>query len=1446
MARISLVFFLYVIRTSVQLETSSFLIYNEDHNKCVVAISSSSVQTAACNPSAMSQQFRWVSDDRLVSLSLKLCLGTQKKGDWVQVLLYPCDEKSELQKWECRNDTLFAIKGEDLYFNYGNRNEKNVMLYKGSGVWSRWKIYGTKDDLCSRGFEDIFSIGGNSNGIPCQFPFKFEQKWYADCTKDGRSDGNLWCATTTDYDKDKKWGKCPTKSGAGWDTDPVSGVLYQRNTQAVLTWHQARKSCQQQDSDLLSVIELHEQTYLTGLTSSLSTPLWMGLNSLDFDSGWQWSNGNPFRYLNWAPGCPSSQPGLNCAVLNPGKGAKWEDKACSNKLGYICRKGNATNLIPTVPVNGQLSYCSNHWVPYAGHCYYLERSKKIWKDALTACHKDGGDLASIHNIEEHSFVISQFGYLPSEDLWIGLNDLKMHMLFEWSDGSHVTFTKWHTGEPSHSSNLQEDCVLMKGKDGKWTDHVCEKQYGYICKKKASSKPHGAPEIVEQGCKKGWTRHGSYCYYVGSDMQSFTEANQTCKSKASSLVTVDDRYEHAYLISLVGLRPEKYFWLGLSNTEDRDTFKWTTGQDVRFTQFNVNLPGKKQGCVAMTTGVFAGLWDVVDCTEKAKYICKHWAEGVTTTKAPMTTPLPTCPDAWHAIGTSQYCYKYYWNNVKNRKTWFEAREFCLAIGGDLLSIHSQAEKDSIYASVRYFYNDAGWIGLNILDSTAGHVWSDGSPVSYENWGYGEPNNYNNVELCTEMSLSYPLSWNDRQCESYTNWICKIRKGTLLKPAPTISEPAYNFTEDGWLVYNGSQYYINTELLPMKEARTFCKKNFGDLAVIQSESERKFLWKLISRDENYEQYYIALSVGLDKTVQWMDGSPVTYVAWEQHEPNFANNDENCVTMYRGMGFWNDINCGESFPSICKRSETFVNTTMGPTVPPVGGCPADWLSYQKKCYKMFGVNGADRKTWTDARTLCINQGGNLVSIANAKQQAFLTSQLLDLPVDVWIGLNDINAEMRFLWTDGMGVYYTNWAKGYPVSMSKGRFTYGEQDYDCVIMTSGSTSKLVGHWKNVDCLEVKGFICQKNYDPNFSNPPTTVPPKGYVQFGTSSYRIIKQKLKWDEARRQCKAEDADLASILNTMMQSFIMLQAEKYGEPLWIGLNSNVTEGYFRWTDNWRLSYSRWAPTEPINNIACVYMDNDGTWKTAPCSDTYYSVCKQSKEIPPTDPPQLPGKCPEPKKSKVWIPFRGHCYLFQSASTDNWPHASMECLRMGGALLSIEDTAEARFIEENIEILQDRVKSLWIGLYKNVDGNWLWIDNSVVDYVNWNPGESGKSKDCVELHTVSGKWHHLNCNSYRGYICKTSKIIEQTEKPPTQEAHRDEEKSSHSYTGIVVAVVLLILIGAGLAGFFIYKRGRNPPSEESNIDNTLYFNTETSLGKNDTKVLVANIEQNEQAII
>uniref|UniRef100_A0A4W6CH01 Macrophage mannose receptor 1 n=1 Tax=Lates calcarifer TaxID=8187 RepID=A0A4W6CH01_LATCA len=1390
---------LQVLCITADIDSGSFLIFNENHNKCVKVESATSITVAPCDPHAKQQQFRWASESRLLSLSLKLCLGATEVKDWVKVLLFECDESSILQHWQCKNETLFGLKDQDLHLNWGNRNERNLMIYKGSGLWSRWRIFGTLGDLCSKGYQEIFTIGGNAFGGPCQFPFKFGEKWYAECTKDGRSDGQLWCATERDYGESKKWGFCPTqgKMNLSWDTDPVTGVQYQRNVQSVLTWHQARKSCQQQGADLLSIVELHEQSYISGLTNILGTSLWIGLNSLDFESGWQWSNGNPFRYLNWAPGHPSSEPGLTCATLNAAKASKWESSACTKKLGYICRKGNSTSLVIRV-------IYSHHWVPYAGNCYYLERNKKMWRDALAACHKEGGDLASIHNIEEQSFIISQSGYLPTDVLWIGLNDQRNQMLFEWSDHSHVTFTQWQTDEPSHATNLQEDCVLIRGKDGKWADHMCEKTYGYICKKKASIKP--AEDQIHTHCvcvfkMKGSVRFGSHCYNIGAETKTFDKAKQACSEAGAHLVDVADRYENAFLVSLVGLRPEKYFWTGLSNTEDRNTFQWTTKRKVSFTHFNVGMPDRKQGCVAMTTGIFAGLWDVVSCSNKEKYICKKTAEGVQMTTVPPTTPALSCASGWTPAAKRNVCYKVYQKTKDLKKTWHEAQDFCKAIGGDLMSIHSMKD----LSNAPFHASEATWIGFSSLGTSTGFVWSDGSATSFENWGFGEPNNHNDNEHCAEVQFYYGRHWNDRHCEAYNDWICQIRKGVTPKPEPVVVATVYNTTEDGWLIYNDTQYYINNDNLPMEAARAYCKKNFGELAVITAESERKFLWKQIAKGSE-GQYYIGMVVNLDKSFSWLDGTPVSYTAWEHNEPNFANNDENCVTIYKNMGYWNDINCGMELPSICKRSTNFVNTTMAPTTVPKGGCAPEWLSFQGKCYKI--VVGNDNKNWQDARTYCINQGGNLVSIVTEREQAFLTTQMLRYNEDFWIGMNDVNWEMHFVWTDGKGISYTNWAKGHPTSM-----------FDCVIMV-GSITKLTGLWKVEDCHAKKGFICKRNIV-----PPTTVLPKAFYKLGNDSYKLVAQKMRWDEARRQCQADDADLASILNPITQAYIALQISK----LAVATSGSIT-GYC-------LS-PKWGTDEPKNNYGCVYIDVDKTWKTAPCTNTYYSLCKRSPA--PTEPPQLPGNCPEPKKRKTWIPFRGHCYSFLSSVVDNWAHASVECLKMGASLVSIQDPQEGLFIQQNLELLQDGAKTFWIGLYKTHEGEWMWIDNSVVDYTNWKTGMP-KSESCVDINSDSGQWSTNSCSRYRSYICKTPKVIAPTEKPPSV-AHVVEE-ASHGSAGITVAIVLVVIAIVGLGAFLLFrKRIPTPVLGECTFDNRLYFNNPIRAPV-DTKGLVANIEQNEQ---
>lgn len=59
---------------------------------------------------------------------------------------------------------------------------------------------------------------------------------------------------------------------------------------------------------------------------------------------------------------------------------------------------------------------------------------------------------------------------------------------------------------------------------------------------------------------------------------------------------------------------------------------------------------------MTTGTAAGLWNVLDCETKQKYICKQWAKSATAPPIPTTTPVPTCPEGWVSNSHSSSCFK----------------------------------------------------------------------------------------------------------------------------------------------------------------------------------------------------------------------------------------------------------------------------------------------------------------------------------------------------------------------------------------------------------------------------------------------------------------------------------------------------------------------------------------------------------------------------------------------------------------------------------------------------------------------------------------------------------------------------------------------------------------------------------------------------------------------
>ena len=132
-------------------------------------------------------------------------------------------------------------------------------------------------------------------------------------------------------------------------------------------------------------------------------------------------------------------------------------------------------------------------------------------------------------------------------------------------------------------------------------------------------------------------------------------------------------------------------------------------------------------------------------------------------------------------------------VSDSLSWSDADAACQAAGLQLATVQS-AEQNALLLTV--VGDNEVWIGGTDAASEGAWVWSpSNASLSYTNWGFGEPNDYNNGEDCLMFNWRRGRSrppytagqWTDMPCANHAKYVCQTAC-PVPPPSPPATTPA----------------------------------------------------------------------------------------------------------------------------------------------------------------------------------------------------------------------------------------------------------------------------------------------------------------------------------------------------------------------------------------------------------------------------------------------------------------------------------------------------------------------------------------------------------------------------------------------------------------------------------------------------------------------------------
>ncbi|XP_061743297.1 secretory phospholipase A2 receptor isoform X2 [Nerophis ophidion] len=1421
-------------------------ILESDRLKRCVSVEGSSLVLRDCQRPTRGMLWKWVSHHRLFNSGSSTCLGLDISDAVQPLAMFECDTSHPVLWWRCRGHMLYGASRWKVAV------AGNAVVAKRNS-YHEWKRYNTpREGPCSNPYEEIHTLLGNAHGMPCALPFKYNNKWYSECTTEGREDHLPWCSTTTRYDEAEMWGFCPVHDYSCehfWESNQELRACYQFNLYTILTWSQALLTCQAQGGDLLSITSLAEHRYIRDRMDTVAAMVWIGLNHLKDGRGWQWSDGAPLSLVNFTTALPASplEDDRQCGVYNSGSDGLWQSLSCESALPYICKKtpNDTRRAEPLENWQYVRTACDQDWLPHGGFCYHLlsQADAGSWEESSQACVSHGATLTSLRSLSEVEMLLSLLANVSADSsaAWIGLRKPASSASVEWSDGSPVSLTMWHQYHPPRSLAGATMCVKADSKEGAWLLVSCDERLPAVCRKESLSVHQ--PGTLDEGCPEGWKRHGRSCYTFTSHQQTFEDARGGYYCNAP-LLTLQNRFQQAFIDSLLsagGANSSMHYWMGLRDVDHQYSWLHHNGSTLplSFTNWNQHQPVSASGCVAMSGGRALGRWEVKDCHSfKAFSLCQlsissDQEQEVQLPEAHLDA-FSTCPPGWESQAGLLYCFKVFHDEkVLMKRTWVEADFFCQALGSQLVTFHGYEEQVFVQQLLSHMFQGTEarwfWVGLNKRDPEhpGEWKWSDGSPVRTSFLEEGSEGDCAVLGHLSERVLP-------QRCDSRQEWVCQLPRGAQLKTP-------YWYTEQGepWVFYRGAEYLVAKQTLGWHAVSLGCQMMGAYLLSVHSREELHFVRERLRRlSAGPTDWWIGLSKDQHgEEVRWSDKTEVDLHNWaEERDAHNIPTDEFCVTMSSSTGKWRSKRCSEDHGYVCKRRTVSVLET--PREPRyIGGCPDKWLYFGHKCLLLhLPASPKEGKSWKDAQSICSSFQGSLMAIDDEIEQAYITMLLQGSSVGVWIGLWNQDPGK---WTNGRPVGYTNWSPVEPKSDLNDEELLADDEAMCTVLSNNHNFHLTGKWYDESCTQDDyGFVCQKPQDPSKAPSRSSRHPlPDNLEYRSRSYKVVSGNMSWYDAMHMCIDHDSDLVSVTDAYHQAFLTVLVNRLAVPHWIGLYSQDSGINYQWSDGSDTVYTHWDSAEDdLVTGECVYMDVSGGWRRADCESALPgAVC----HVPP--PKNKAYVSNEAVCPSTWVKFGRGCYDFQPALQRlTFQEAREHCRHKVNIsdVLSIQSEVENRFVLEQLWSSGFLHQSMWLGLYFNVDTDSMaWVDGAPVDFTSWAsrvPDSSLLTADtCVSTRAVDGIWRLSGCTERLGFVCKTTS-------DGTSEVEVEPFNGLHH--GVILAAVLVaLLIFALLAGVacMAYRRNATHLRGLPALSGAYYRQGGPQAAESDGNVLITELE-------